>query len=108
MGQTRKGGIPREMPPDGSDFLKFRFDIQIAASSPRICSAATSRPARPSHFRYYIPCKSFLAATLSFVADSLDDLDSTLFCWKIALPMKWYYSAAGGEMRLSENYALWK
>jgi hypothetical protein len=84
----RKGCIPREMPPDGSDFLKIWFDIQTAASQSRICSAATSRPARPSHFRYHFRCKSFLAATLNFVADSPEDLDSAPFCWKIALPMK--------------------
>jgi len=68
--------------------LKLWFDFQITASQSQICSAATSRPARPSHFRYQVRCKSFLAATLSFVADSLDGLDSALFCWKIALPMK--------------------
>jgi hypothetical protein len=85
---NRKGDASRETSPHGSDFLKIWFDFQITALSFRNCLGPASCLAFPSRLRHHIRCKSFLAAFVSFVADSLEGFGSALFCWKIALPMK--------------------
>jgi hypothetical protein len=85
---NRKGDASRETSPHESDLLKIWFDFQITALSFRDCLGRASCLAFPSRLRHPIRRKSFLAAFVSFVADSLEGFGCAFFYWKIALPMK--------------------